>query len=481
MNRKIVILGAGESGVGTAILAKKQGYEVFISDYGKISKKYKEVLLHNDFQFEEGKHTESEILKADLVMKSPGIPDTIPLIKKIKENGIPVISEIEFASRFTDANIIGITGSNGKTTTTLLLSYILKNEQNSTLRIQNSTFKSVGTAGNVGDSFALQVANKKHDLFVLELSSFQLDGIVNFAPSIAIITNISPDHLDRYEYKYKNYVNSKFLITKNQTTTDYLIYDADDRAIQKWLKNNKTKAKLLPFTLGDKTDLINSLSFRQNDQRSDEKPQPQESIVEGAYIKDNKIVVKLNQNTFTMGIANLALLGKHNVKNAMAATMAAKLLQVRKETIRQSLSDFEGVEHRLENVLKINGVQYINDSKATNINATYYALESMKKPTVWIVGGVDKGNDYEELLPYVNEKVKAIICLGEDNEKIKEAFSNVIDLIVETKGAEEAVKVAYKIAKKGDTVLLSPACASFDLFENYEDRGRQFKNAVRQL
>jgi len=451
--KKLVVLGAGISGIGTAILARRYGYKVFISDKGPISNNYKKVLSNmmstrniDELQFEEGQHTEENILEADIVMKSPGIPDTIPLIEKIKEKGIPVISEIEFANQYTDAEIVGITGSNGKTTTTLLLSHILKN-----------TDKNVGTAGNVGSSFALQVAIETRDLFVLELSSFQLDGIIDFAPHIAIITNISPDHLDRYDYKYENYIDSKFRITKNQTADDYLIYDADDEEIQKWLKNNTTKAKLLPFTLGDKIQ------------------------EDGAYVKDGEIIIELNQKVFTMGIQNLALLGKHNVKNAMAASMAATLLKVRKDTIRQSLSDFEGVEHRLENVLTINGVHYINDSKATNINATYYALESMNAPTVWIVGGVDKGNDYDELLPYVNEKVKAIVCLGEDNEKIKAAFSNVIDLIIETQGAEEAVKVAYKIAEKGDNVLLSPACASFDLFDNYEDRGRQFKDAVRQL
>jgi len=458
--KKITILGAGESGVGTAVLAKKKGYEVFVSDFGSIKNRYKEVLLHNKLSFEEKKHSEAKILDADVVMKSPGIPDNVSLVVKIKQQGIPVISEIEFANTFTDATIVGITGSNGKTTTTLLLSHIL-----------NKANLNVGTAGNVGDSFALQVANKKHDLYVLELSSFQLDGIVKFAPHIAILTNISPDHLDRYDYKYKNYIQSKLRITKNQTANDYLIYDADDRAIQKWLEKNKTKAKLVPFTLGDS---LSQLSFLR-------KQESHTKELEGAYVKDNKIIIELNKNTITMGIQNLALLGKHNVKNAMAASMAATLLKVRKETIRQSLSDFEGVEHRLESVLKINGVQYINDSKATNINATYYALESMNSPTVWIVGGVDKGNDYEELLPYVNEKVKAIVCLGKDNEKIKATFSNVIDLIVETQGAEEAVKVAYKIAEKGDNVLLSPACASFDLFDNYEDRGRQFKNAVRQL
>jgi UDP-N-acetylmuramoylalanine--D-glutamate ligase len=451
--KKLVVLGAGISGIGTAILARRYGYNVLVSDNGEIADNYKKVLTNmmstrnvDELQFEEGQHTLEKIVEADLVMKSPGIPDTIPLIEKIKEKGIPVISEIEFANQYTDATIVGITGSNGKTTTTLLLSHIL-----------NKAEKNVGTAGNVGSSFALQVAIDNKDLFVLELSSFQLDGIIEFAPHIAILTNISPDHLDRYDYKYENYINSKFRITKNQKADDYLIYDADDEEIQKWLKNNTTKAKLLPFTLGDKIK------------------------EEGAYIKDNEIIIELDKKTFTMGIANLALLGKHNVKNAMAASMAATLLKVRKDTIRQSLSDFEGVEHRLENVLKINGVQYINDSKATNINATYYALESMNAPTVWIVGGVDKGNDYEDLLPYVNEKVKAIVCLGSDNEKIKEAYSNVIDLIVETRGAEEAVKVAYKIAEKGDNVLLSPACASFDLFKNYEDRGRQFKEAVRKL
>lgn len=444
--KKVVVLGAGESGVGAAILAKQENYKVFVSDFGSIANRYKKVLLHNDLQFEENKHSVDAILQADVVVKSPGIPDTIPLIVKIKKNGIPVISEIEFANTYTQATIVGITGSNGKTTTTLWLSHIL-----------NKAMLNSGTAGNIGDSFALQVARKDYDVFVLELSSFQLDGIVKFAPHIAIITNISPDHLDRYDYNYEDYIQSKFRITKNQTEHDYLIYDADDEDILKWLKNHTTKAKLLPFTLGKKTQK------------------------EGAYLKDNDIIIEINQDTFTMKVKELNLLGKHNVKNAMAAGMAASLLQVRKKTIRDSFSDFEGVEHRLETVLKVNGVQYINDSKATNINATYYALESLNKPIIWIVGGVDKGNDYDELLPYVNEKVKAIICLGLENSKIKLAFSNVIDLIVETSSAEEAVKTAYKIAEKGDNVLLSPACASFDLFDDYEDRGRQFKAAVRAL
>lgn len=445
MKRLLVVLGAGESGVGTAILAKKKGYAVFVSDKGSIAQKYREVLLHNDILFEEGKHTEEQILKADLVMKSPGIPDKVPLVTALKAREIPVISEIEFAAQFTDATIIGITGSNGKTTTTLLTYHILKRAG-----------LNVGLAGNVGDSFAWQVAEHDYDFYVLELSSFQLDGIVDFAPHIAVITNISPDHMDRYEYKYENYIASKFRITMNQGPRDYLIYDAEDEAIAGWLKQHTTEAALLPFSL-------------------------KRSFESGAYKENNNIIIKTDSNIFTMSITTLALEGSHNTKNAMASAMVAKLLSVRNEILRESLEDFESVEHRLEPVLRINGVQYINDSKATNVNATYYALESMKTPVIWIVGGVDKGNDYTELLPLVREKVKAIICLGLDNAKIMETFGNVIDFMIETAGAEEAVKVAYKIAEKGDTVLLSPACASFDLFENYEDRGNQFKEAVRQL
>ncbi len=442
---KIAVLGAGESGVGTAILAKQKGYEVFVSDKGMIAKKYKEVLLHNDIVFEEGKHTMAKIIDADVVMKSPGIPDKVQLIQDLIKSGVSVISEIEFASKFTDATIIGITGSNGKTTTTLLTHHVLKNAQ-----------LDVGVAGNVGDSFALQVAQENHKNYVLELSSFQLDGIKDFAPHIAIITNISPDHLDRYDYKFENYIESKFRITMNQTEDDYLIYDGDDKVITTWLENNKTKATLLPFSLKNKMD-------------------------KGAYKDNNYIIIQTNTNKFTMSIKTLALQGSHNTKNAMASSMVSQLLKVRNETLRESLEDFESVEHRLESVLKINGVQYINDSKATNVNATFYALDSMKSDTIWIVGGVDKGNDYSDLLPLVHEKVKAIICLGVDNSKIKDAFGNVVDFIIETQGAEEAVKVAYKLANKGDAVLLSPACASFDLFENYEDRGRQFKEAVRLL
>ncbi|PQB08108.1 UDP-N-acetylmuramoylalanine--D-glutamate ligase [Polaribacter filamentus] len=443
--KRLVILGGGESGVGAAILGKQKGYEIFVSDKGNISKKYKEVLLNNEIDFEENQHTESKIVNADVVMKSPGIPDKVELVKKLKEKGIQVISEIEFAAQFTDAKIIGITGSNGKTTTTLLVHHILR-----------KAGLNIGIAGNIGDSFAQQVAENQYENYVLELSSFQLDGIENFNSHIAILTNITPDHLDRYEYDFNKYIASKFRITKNQTATDYLIYDADDEAIDNWLKVNKTQAKLVPFSL-------------------------EKELEYGAYIKDNNIIINITKDKINMPISTLSIKGKHNTKNAMAATMAAQLLKVRKQIIMESLEDFEGAEHRLENVAKIRDVEYINDSKATNVNATFYALECMDKPTVWIVGGVDKGNDYNDLLALVREKVKAIVCLGLDNDKIKETFGNVVDIIVETAGAEEAVKVSHKLADRGDAVLLSPACASFDLFDNYEDRGRQFKEAVRSL
>lgn len=442
---KLAILGGGESGVGTAILGKQKGFDVFVSDKGMIAEKYKKVLLNNDILFEEGNHTESKILAADLVMKSPGIPEKVSMVQQLKSQGIPIISEIEFASKYTDGLIIGITGSNGKTTTTMLVNHILKKAN-----------LNVGMGGNIGESFAQQVAENKFDIHVLELSSFQLDGIVDFAPHIAIITNITPDHLDRYDYKFENYIHSKFRITENQTENDFLIYDADDDVIEKWLKNNKTKAVLLPVSI-------------------------EKDLEQGCFLKNDNIIIKYKTEDTLMNISTLALKGKHNTKNAMMSSMATSLLKVRKDIIRESLEDFEGAEHRLEFVLKVNGVQYINDSKATNVNATFYALDSVKKPTVWIVGGVDKGNDYLDLMPFVREKVKAIICLGVDNQKIIQTFGNVVDLIVETAGAEEAVKVAHKIAEKGDTVLLSPACASFDLFENYEDRGNKFKEAVRNL
>ncbi len=442
---RLVVLGGGESGVGTAILAKKKGYEVFLSDFGKIKNNYKEVLLLYKIKFEDQKHTEDLILNADVVMKSPGIPDKVPIIKKIKEKNIPIVSEIEFTNQFTDAVTIGITGSNGKTTTTMLTYHLLK---------QGGL--NVGLAGNIGKSYAWQVSEGKYDYYVLELSSFQLDGIETYKPHIAIITNISPDHLDRYEYKYEKYIASKFRITMNQTEEDYLIYDADDEAITNWLKNNSTRAKLVPFSISKPLDF-------------------------GAFLEENKIKINTTNDNFDMPTSQLSLEGKHNVKNAMAAATVAQLLKIRKDTIRESLSDFQGVEHRLEKVLKIQNVQYINDSKATNVNATFFALDSMTTPTVWIVGGVDKGNDYTELLSLVNEKVKAIICLGIDNAKLIETFGGVVDVLVEATSMVEAVRQAYKIAEKGDTVLLSPACASFDLFENYEDRGRQFKQAVQNL
>ena len=400
---RLVVLGGGESGVGTAILGKKEGFQVFVSDKGIIKEEYKKVLEHFEIDWEEQQHTEVQILNADLVMKSPGIPDTVLLVLKLKELGIPIISEIEFASRYTGATIIGITGSNGKTTTTMLT-----------------------------------------------------NGIVDFKPHIAILTNITPDHLDRYGYKFENYIASKFRIAKNQTKEDYLIYDADDDVIVQWLQKNPIQSRLLPFSIKRKLE-------------------------EGAYLENEKIIIKIHNNTIEMSTDALALEGKHNVKNTMAAITAAKLISIRKETIRRSIENFQGAEHRLEKVLKIHHVQYINDSKATNVNATYYALDSMKTPTVWIVGGVDKGNEYKELMPLVREKVKAIICLGMDNSKIKDAFGNVVDLVVETFAMDEAVKVAYKIAERGDTVLLSPACASFDLFQNYEDRGNQFKAAIKKL
>ncbi|UUF16347.1 MULTISPECIES: UDP-N-acetylmuramoyl-L-alanine--D-glutamate ligase [Flavobacterium] len=442
---RLVVLGGGESGVGTAILGKKQGYDVFVSDFGKIKESYKEVLIINKIAWEEEQHTEDLILNADVVMKSPGIPDKSPIVKKLIEKGVKVISEIEFAVPYTEAMTIGITGSNGKTTTTMLTYHLLK-----------SAGLNVGLGGNIGKSFAWQVAENKFDAYVLELSSFQLDGIIEYRPDIAIITNISPDHLDRYEYKYQNYINSKFRITMNQTESDYLIYDADDEASAEWLKNNKTKAKLIPFSLTKSFD-------------------------EGASINNNKMEIKINQEEFTMETEYIALEGKHNMKNAMAASSVAKLMQIRNATIRESLSNFQGVEHRLEKVLKIQNVQYINDSKATNVNATFFALDSMNVPTVWIVGGVDKGNDYNELMPLVREKVKAIICLGVDNHKIISAFGDVVDIMVEVNNMNDAVKTAQKLTEKGDAVLLSPACASFDLFENYEDRGKQFKQAVHNL
>lgn len=443
--KRLVVLGGGESGVGTAILGNKEGYDVFVSDFGKIKDNYRNVLSQYEIKWEDEQHTEELILNADVVMKSPGIPDKAPIVKKLVEKGIPVISEIEFANDFSKAITIGITGSNGKTTTTMLTYHLLKEGG-----------LNVGLGGNIGKSFAWQVAEENYDSYVLELSSFQLDGIVNYKPHIAIITNISPDHLDRYDYKYENYIASKFRITMNQTEDDYLIYDADDEAIANWLQNNKVKAQLIPFSISKRVE-------------------------NGAYLNKQTMEININQEEFLMETANIALEGKHNMKNAMAATSVAQLMRIRKQTIRESLSNFQGVEHRLEKVLKIQNVQYINDSKATNVNASFFALDSMTTPTVWIVGGVDKGNDYSELMSLVHEKVKAIICLGIDNKKIIEAFANIVDMMVEVDNMHDAVNTAKHIAEKGDTVLLSPACASFDLFQNYEDRGNQFKNEVRNL
>src|SRR5690554_399894 len=443
--KSVVVLGAGESGVGAAILAKKEKCEVFVSDFGKITETNKEVLINNGIEWEEGGHSEDRVLSAEVAVKSPGIPDSAPIVLKLLQKGISVISEIEFASQYTDANIIGITGSNGKTTTASLLYHVLK---------QGGLDVVLG--GNIGKSFAAVVAEKEFENVVLELSSFQLDGIVKFVPHIAILTNLSPDHLDRYDFKYENYIESKFRIIMNQTDSDFFIYDGDDEAINTWLSNNPIRSKKLPFSI-------------------------KREVEEGAYVKNNELIINIDNNQIKMPISTIGLRGEHNVKNAMAASTAAKLLKIRKQTIRESLEGFQGVEHRLEKVLKIHNVVYINDSKATNVNATYFALDSVKNPTVWIVGGVDKGNDYTDLLPLVNEKVKAIICLGVDNQKIINTFGNIVETMVETTSMVEAVRIASRLAEDNGTVLLSPACASYDLFDNYEDRGRQFKEAVRSL
>ncbi len=442
---KLVVLGAGESGVGAALLAKLKGWDVFVSDFGSIAQNFKNVLLNNRIEWEEKVHSKDRILSADLVVKSPGIPSTVPIVKLVLEQGINVESEIEFAHRYNHATLIGITGSNGKTTTATLTHFLLK---------QGGLDVSLG--GNIGTSFAGQLLDNLAQYYVLELSSFQLDDIHMFKPNIAVITNITPDHLDRYNYDFEAYKAAKFKIAMNQSKADYLIYDADDPELIDGLKKYPVKSCLLPFSLEKK-------------------------LKQGAWLQDQHIYITIDNKHTTMPIASLGLQGQHNIKNAMAAATVATLLDIRKETIRESLMHFQGVEHRLERVLKINKVMYINDSKATNVNATFYALDSMETPTVWIVGGVDKGNDYHELLPLVNEKVKAIVCLGVDNQKLIETFGNIVDLVVETNSMKDAVDVSYHIAEAGETVLLSPACASFDLFDNYEDRGRQFKNAVRNL
>ncbi len=440
----IAILGAGESGVGTAILALKMGWKVFVSDKGEIKQEFQDKLNQMGVEWEQGQHNADLILSADLVVKSPGIPDKAPLIVALKAKGVKIISEIEFAGYYCKAKTICITGSNGKTTTTLWTHHILR----------KAGFN-VGLAGNIGQSFAKQVAENDFDFYVLEISSFQLDDMVDFRADIAILTNITPDHLDRYNYEMQNYVDSKFRILQNQTGDNWFIYNQDDPIITAEIAKRNLPMKLVPFSI-------------------------KEEISFGGYATNEQIIININKQ-FNMSIHELALKGKHNTQNALAAGLASRILEIRKDVVRESLQDFTNVEHRLEFVAKVNGIEFINDSKATNVNSAWFALESMDKPVIWVVGGVDKGNDYSELTPLVKDKVKAIICLGIDNQKIIEAFQDIVETIVEAKSASEAVTLGYQLAKKEETVLLSPACASFDLFENYEDRGNQFKQAVRSL
>lgn len=445
MKELIVILGAGESGIGSAVLARMKGYDVFISDSGSIKPKFKELIEKYNLPYEEGKHSQEKILSAVEIIKSPGIPEKAEIIKNIRKQGIPVISDIEFAGRYTKAKTICVTGSNGKTTTTYLLYHILK----------KAGFK-VGMAGNVGKSFALEVAEKDFEYFVLELSSFQLDDMHKFKADIAIMLNITPDHLDRYNYEFQNYIDSKFRITQNQGPDDVLIYCFDDEVIKNELNKRNLSSELIPFSINEKVE-------------------------NGGYVEENNVVINYNNNPFNMSIQELALQGKHNQYNSLAAGIAAQVLRIRKDVIRECLMDFQAVEHRLEKVLKVHGVEYINDSKATNVNSTWYALESMKKPIVWIVGGIDKGNDYTQLFNLVKSKVKAMVCLGTDNSKIMDAFKDFDIPKVEARNMTDAIKSSSILAKDGEIVLLSPACASFDLFESYEDRGKQFKRAVRDL
>lgn len=443
--KNIAILGSGESGVGAALLAKAKGIDVFVSDFGKIKPSYQLELEENAIQYEQGQHSEDKILATDLIVKSPGIPDTAPLVLKAKAKGLKVISEIEFAGFYTSAKMICITGSNGKTTTTMLIHHILKKAGVNT-----------SLAGNIGQSLARQVVEDKTDVYVLELSSFQLDGMFDFKADIAILLNITPDHLDRYDYKMQNYTDSKFRIIQNLTESDYFIYNADDPIIMAEVAKKNIKGKKLPFSIQQTENMV-------------------------AYINNNNQLTINLKPELIMSIHDLSLKGKHNVQNSLASGIASKILEIRNESVRESLSDFKNVEHRLEFVAKVNGIEFINDSKATNVNSTWYALESMENKTVWIVGGVDKGNDYESLIPLVKDSVTSIVCLGTDNAKIIEAFADVVDEIIETNSAYKAVMEGYRLAKKDQTVLLSPACASFDLFESYEDRGKQFKNAVRNL
>ncbi len=446
MTNRIVILGGGESGTGSAILAKKQGYEVFLSDNGNIKDKYKEMLYNYDIPWEEKKHTERLILDAEEIIKSPGIPERSPIIQTIRKNNIRIISEIEFAGRHTMAKKICITGSNGKTTTTSLIHHMLK-----------KAGMNAGIAGNIGRSFALQVAEETYEYYVLELSSFQLDGMFEFKADIAILLNITPDHLDWYAGNMQDYVDSKFRITQNLSEDEYFIFCSDDEITVKELERIIHKAKELPFAMKKKNNAV-------------------------AYIDDDdNLRVEYGDSPFSMPASDLSLSGKHNRYNSMAAGITGNVLKIRKDIIRESLMDFQGVEHRLEKFLKVHGIQFINDSKATNVNSSWYALESMTTPVVWIAGGIDKGNNYDEIKDLVEDKVNTLVCLGTDNAKLHRAFGKRVENIIDASGMEEAVNQAYYMANKGDTVLLSPACASFDLFENYEDRGRQFKDAVRKL
>jgi UDP-N-acetylmuramoylalanine--D-glutamate ligase len=443
--KRISILGAGESGVGSALLAKQKGCTVFVSDMNQLKAEYKALLIENKIDFEEKKHSFERIIEADEIIKSPGIPDNSEIIQYILQKGMKVISEIEFAGRYTNSKKICITGSNGKTTTTLLTYHILKRAG-----------LNVGLAGNIGQSFALQVSRNEFDYYVLEISSFQLDNMYDFKADIAVLLNITPDHLDRYDNDFSKYVQSKFRITRNQKETDSFIYNNDDPTILNELGKHQINSKKYPFTQKSKT-------------------------MEGAWLNENELFLSINQEDLELPLGELSLRGKHNIYNSMAAGIAARILDIRKDTIKECLSDFKNIEHRLEHVANIHGIEFINDSKATNVNSVWYAIDCMNKPVVWIVGGQDKGNNYSELKNLVNEKVKAIVCLGIDNSKILDAFSDFASPIIETSSVKEAVMSAYKLSKDGDVVLLSPACASFDLFENYEDRGRKFKEIVYEL
>ncbi len=442
---RIVVLGGGESGVGSAVLAKVKGFEVFLSDMGQIPEKYLAMLQEWEIPFEQGKHSEELILNADEVIKSPGIPPSAPMVKRISEKGIKIISEIEFAGRYDSAKKICITGSNGKTTTTSIIYHLLQNAG-----------LNVGLGGNIGKSYAYQVAVEQHDFYVLELSSFQLDNVYDFKADIAIITNITPDHLDRYDYKMENYVKSKFRITRNMSSDDCFIFCSDDEITIRHLDQIVLKAQKLPFS-------------------------QKEEVEQGAFLKDDKIIIRYKEEECDMYLQELALGGKHNIYNSMAAAIAAKAMDIDNEVIRNGLATFQAVEHRLEKVLSIKDVLYINDSKATNVDSAWYALECQTRPVVWIVGGTDKGNDYSSLLPLAQEKVKAIICMGLDNKKLHDSFEAIVPQMHDVTSANDAVQLASKLAEAGDVVLLSPCCASFDLFKNYEDRGRQFKEAVRKL